>query len=470
MPIKFRCHHCCQMLGISHTRAGAIVDCPGCGRSLRVPQADGMSDRPASAVTTSAVTGKNPATQQLDPELLDAIISLAELGSHAATPRPNQATSDSVHATLSQMENNKSPKDSFTERQSAVPPSSEQLDTTQTIRLQDVLRSLAFEDAAAAANSQQTTSGENRTEVSPANEDSCPEPGQSDLLSPAHTSIVESTKSDDALRSDGNQFINDPDRPAADPGQPVRTSTISPKESQQPLTPAVPRPAMIFKQGVGTGLAIGLVAGLLAGLLLSNSLKAVIVSLGSAGQQTNKSQKQTDSGNINRLPSAETNDHQFGDRQRRLISDEATFDSRISGRVTWLDINKAEQPDQNALLILLPMQNPGRLKLDGTSLRELSPNTEQSAVAAALKELGVHFVRADDQGAFSFSARKDVSYTLVAVSRHTAQDGDFQVAPEIEKSLSQFFQSSMAITGRLKSQAISVPAANDANRIIDVHF
>ncbi len=32
------------MLGISQSRAGAIVDCPGCGRSLRVPNPDGSVD------------------------------------------------------------------------------------------------------------------------------------------------------------------------------------------------------------------------------------------------------------------------------------------------------------------------------------------------------------------------------------------------------------------------------------------
>jgi hypothetical protein len=41
MPIKFRCQHCEQFLGIARSRAGAIVDCPQCGRSLRVPNLDG---------------------------------------------------------------------------------------------------------------------------------------------------------------------------------------------------------------------------------------------------------------------------------------------------------------------------------------------------------------------------------------------------------------------------------------------
>lgn len=40
MPIKFRCPHCEQLLGISRSKANAVVDCPTCGRQLRVPGPD----------------------------------------------------------------------------------------------------------------------------------------------------------------------------------------------------------------------------------------------------------------------------------------------------------------------------------------------------------------------------------------------------------------------------------------------
>ena len=41
MPIKFRCEHCRQFLGISHTKSGMLVDCPTCGRTIRVPDPEG---------------------------------------------------------------------------------------------------------------------------------------------------------------------------------------------------------------------------------------------------------------------------------------------------------------------------------------------------------------------------------------------------------------------------------------------
>jgi len=41
MPIKFRCTHCQQFLGISRAKAGSVTDCPSCGRTIRVPELDG---------------------------------------------------------------------------------------------------------------------------------------------------------------------------------------------------------------------------------------------------------------------------------------------------------------------------------------------------------------------------------------------------------------------------------------------
>ena len=44
MPIKFRCQHCRQFLGISRDQAGTVTDCPTCGRTIRIPHLDGSVD------------------------------------------------------------------------------------------------------------------------------------------------------------------------------------------------------------------------------------------------------------------------------------------------------------------------------------------------------------------------------------------------------------------------------------------
>jgi phage FluMu protein Com len=40
MPIRFRCHHCNQLMGIARRKAGMTVQCPTCHAQLVVPQTE----------------------------------------------------------------------------------------------------------------------------------------------------------------------------------------------------------------------------------------------------------------------------------------------------------------------------------------------------------------------------------------------------------------------------------------------
>lgn len=78
MAIKFRCPHCLQLLGISTTKKGTLVDCPACGRSVLVPH-DGD-------VATST---KQASKRGEHPGLFDALQELSALGSlDADDPAP----------------------------------------------------------------------------------------------------------------------------------------------------------------------------------------------------------------------------------------------------------------------------------------------------------------------------------------------------------------------------------------------
>lgn len=71
MPIKFRCKYCQQFLGIALSRAGAIVDCPKCGRSLQVPDPDGRAQRASESIGGASDGG--------DSDLLAALSELSAL-------------------------------------------------------------------------------------------------------------------------------------------------------------------------------------------------------------------------------------------------------------------------------------------------------------------------------------------------------------------------------------------------------
>ncbi|TXT22060.1 MAG: Uncharacterized protein FD138_3780, partial [Planctomycetota bacterium] len=78
MPIKFRCEHCRQFLGISHMKAGTLVDCPTCGRTIRVPDPEGnvqpmpelklnlKDSKLATALEELAMFGQN--APEIEPE------------------------------------------------------------------------------------------------------------------------------------------------------------------------------------------------------------------------------------------------------------------------------------------------------------------------------------------------------------------------------------------------------------------
>ena len=77
MPIKFRCTQCSQLLGISRSRAGKIVDCPTCGRAVRVPELDGQI-KPVSP----------PKLNLQDSNLSQALDELAMIGQESPDEEP----------------------------------------------------------------------------------------------------------------------------------------------------------------------------------------------------------------------------------------------------------------------------------------------------------------------------------------------------------------------------------------------
>lgn len=91
MPIRFRCKHCKQNLGISRSKAGDVVDCPTCGRSIKVPRRDGQAE-----------DVDRPQMNFHDPKIADAMAELQSLGN------PSPVTKDDVDRPVK----NDSPMDS----------------------------------------------------------------------------------------------------------------------------------------------------------------------------------------------------------------------------------------------------------------------------------------------------------------------------------------------------------------------
>ncbi|MCA9078733.1 MAG: hypothetical protein KDA93_27160 [Planctomycetaceae bacterium] len=98
MPIKFRCRHCRQFLGISRSQAGEITNCPQCGKAIRVPNLDG------------SVTPIPPPKLNLeDSELANALNELATFEAGGQSPHALEEPS-SPHIVVSHPLTSSSPR------------------------------------------------------------------------------------------------------------------------------------------------------------------------------------------------------------------------------------------------------------------------------------------------------------------------------------------------------------------------
>src|SRR5258708_5085256 len=92
MPIRFRCPHCNQLMGIARRKAGSLVNCPTCTTSVLVPLNDVLeedSQSPSAAPPAPAPTpaAPSPPRELFERDDFDAFLGTAASG--VAEPRNN---------------------------------------------------------------------------------------------------------------------------------------------------------------------------------------------------------------------------------------------------------------------------------------------------------------------------------------------------------------------------------------------
>src|SRR5438067_2043329 len=80
MPIRFRCRHCNQLLGIARRKAGTPVQCPTCQQQVLVPPVDEVG----SALEGSALPPAAPPAPLFERSEFEAYLKVA--GEKPATP------------------------------------------------------------------------------------------------------------------------------------------------------------------------------------------------------------------------------------------------------------------------------------------------------------------------------------------------------------------------------------------------
>lgn len=76
-PIKFRCHRCDKLLGVSARKAGAVVNCPECGASLQIPAPEPNPQAPQAGgwALPGDIAGLRPEDIRVEPEFAGIVIA-----------------------------------------------------------------------------------------------------------------------------------------------------------------------------------------------------------------------------------------------------------------------------------------------------------------------------------------------------------------------------------------------------------
>jgi hypothetical protein len=123
----------------------------------------------------------------------------------------------------------------------------------------------------------------------------------------------------------------------------------------------------------------------------------------------------------------------------------------LTGRIQ-IQRNGKQQPDSGALVILLPLQNPTRLRFDGSALHTEKDNPARLATIAALTQLHAHFDQAADDGSFSLHYDTQTPAALLVISRHLAAPPGNPLPADCELLINQWFESTAGLAGRLATK------------------
>lgn len=367
MPIKFRCQHCRQLLGISRSRANAVVDCPRCGRSLRVPGLDGK-------IQTLPDPGKSVRHDTYLMSALSELSALSEVSEHEG-------------------------------------------------------------DAPGAEHSESVASGEHASSVVTLDPVTTSEP--IDVEIPEPQPVIDPN--------------NDKEKPVAIEESLEELAELSDAESAE-VSEALLEEMRQTRSAAPSPVLLGAAAGL---ILLSGFL---IGRMTAATSNTNAADVALN---------ADDSSQDVADQDAAVGADSGDSSRIVRGRITYRDATGEQQPDAGALVLSLPTTAVGKVTWNARSLKRPADHPDRRAVIAALRTLGADVATADANGDYQVVLSAEADMTLIAVSRHRERPDDVDVPQPILKLLTDWFDSTSHICGRLCTKAV---ALDNATELVEIEF
>lgn len=402
MPIKFRCQQCRQFLGISRSKAGSVVDCPTCGRTIRIPDLDGTV-RPLP----------KPGLDMQDSSLSRALDELASIGSPLAADAdlPNDdeefaaaavSDSDQFEAKQSGDSDREQPGRNTGSRDAPVP---------EVVELEPLPPPDPIEM----------------------------EPLDSKRQPPAAADFDDDSSAERAWKStrkggeDWKRLLADAELEGDSNAAPVKAT-----ESAAVPAAAQTAPAERVAESGPTVLRIApsawfAIVGVVALIFAAGFWAGRITSLRPDGP-----------GDATAVSGA---DPTTGDPEASG-SGTPQHEPAIRGRITWRAESGEIRPDRGARIIVLPAERSGSSLIPSTGVQSDAAQEDRRLTGAMIRELGGDFQTTDDSGEFSVQLPNAGKFHVLVLSNSLPREDGVDIT-DVQDVVARYFDRPPAVLGQV---------------------
>lgn len=410
MPIKFRCQHCRQFLGISHLKAGLLVDCPTCGRTIRVPDPEGNVE-----------PLPEPKLNLQDSRLANALNELAALGrGDTFEPESAVAVADVEHETPK-------PPTAAIAPAPLAPPVPVAAPAPVPVPL--------------------------RVESPPPLKPTPVEAHDPNKLTPAATMQELVALANQPISRDAAA-----DQPFLEPLPYANGRTASRSWARHGVAISwVITIAMVT-------FFLGFIAGRWDRTPSSNHIAAD--GAAADGVAANNPPNHGQPANV-AVKNGTKNNSNAARKEPSVSSSNAPA---VRGRVTYQTDVGERRPDRGARVLLLPEKREGSTKLSVVGLRSADTDADVQIAATSLKAVGGEVAVVDESGNFEIGALKPGTYRILALSHFQPRDKGETLDGSLKGILDNFFDRSEQLLGKCRYHAGQLKYSGKETELWDHQF
>lgn len=431
MPIKFRCPHCRQFLGVSRAKAGSLADCPSCGRAIRIPQLDGKVGKVPAPELNLNNTGLRKALDslaQLAPpnEGVGDVETYDDDQAAMPVPQPEAEPSFPLVATA--------PKHVVESVRSSVA-------SLEPLMRSRVAVELPSEFDASTADEHQN----GKAVVTPLREtiDPRPTPPNADAFVPSLAALAQLADAPDAV----SLLPKSQSSPI-----PVTTSRAqAPETSVRSVSARVESRTPTPSYRTAHRSRTSLVLTSLVSLMIGGGIGAFIMHTLPKNDATE--------------PSSAAN--AVTPEQEPLSTGELIGPVGLTGRVNFIDQDGQSRPDAGSRVLVLPADREGTVLLSAEAFRSGADAADRRIAEAALTAMGGAFVTVDEHGEYRASLPAAASFHVLIMSQHTANDLQGGHAADL---LEDYVDRPAALLGRVAWTVYSIRHTGSGSQPLDHTF